>query len=540
LKRAARPSPGRELLLVALILGYACFGLVSVPVAGADAPDPAAGRLIYRQGILSSGEPLTAIVAGDVPLLGTLFSCRSCHGLSGLGTIEGNYIVPPIAGRFLYAASSQPKRPAYDNESLARALRDGIDPTGRALDPLMPRFVLADDEVADLAAYLQGLSSGTSPGVDDKVIRFATVVTDDVDAEVRDAVLAVLKTFVDEKARQTRLESERWNRGTTPESKLPTLYREWVLDVWTLTGPSEGWREQLEQRYRDTPVFAMLGGLSTGSWGPIGRFCERHEIPCLFPATDLPDAEEDDFYTLYFSRGLDLEADLIASHLAAQPAAQAVGSVIQLYCGAAPARAATRLRSALVKKGVTVEDFGFTCADSLPADELAARMAATPGAAVILWLRREQLAGLEPPLPAGRIYLSSTLLERDLDNPLLSSPGSVFVVHPFRLPGKSDPALLRFKLWARTRGIEIRYPRLQAEAFFACFAANDALNHVRRYLLRDYLLDSLDHAQGLALYVPIHPRATLGPRQRFLTKGGYVLPVVDGHPVTKDAAWILP
>ena len=206
----------------------------------------------------------------------------------------------------------------------------------------------------------------------------------------------------------------------------------------------------------------------------------------------------------------------------------------------ASARAAATLRSALVQQGVTVEDLGFACEDSLPVAELAARMAATPGAAVILWLRREQLAGLEQPLSAARIYLSSTLLERDLDSPLRSSSGSIFVAHPFRLPGASDSALSRFTVWARTRGIEIRYPRLQAEAFFACFATNDALSHVRRYLLRDYALDSLDHAQGLAVYVPIHPRPTLGPRQRFLTKGGYVLPIVDGRPETKDAAWVLP
>jgi hypothetical protein len=248
---------------------------------------------------------------------------------------------------------------------------------------------------------------------------------------------------------------------------LPTLYRKWVLNVWTLTGPSEGWREQLERHYRRAPVFAMLGGLSAGSWSPIGRFCERHEIPCLFPATDLPDAEEGDFYTLYFSRGLDLEADLIARHFVAQSAAQTVGPVIQLYCGAASARAAATLRSALLQKGVTVEDLDFDCAKSPPGDELAARMAATPGATAILWLRREKLAALEQPLPVGRIYLSSTLLERDLDGPGLAAPGPVFVVHPFRLPGKSDPALLRFKLWARTRGIEIRYPRFQAEVSVA-------------------------------------------------------------------------
>jgi hypothetical protein len=50
----------------------------------------------------------------------------------------------------------------------------------------------------------------------------------------------------------------------------------------------------------------------------------------------------------------------------------------------------------------------------------------------------------------------------------------------------------------------------------------------------------LDHAQGLAAYLPIYPRPTIGPGQRFLTKGGYVLPVVDGQPDTRDAAWLLP
>ena len=50
----------------------------------------------------------------------------------------------------------------------------------------------------------------------------------------------------------------------------------------------------------------------------------------------------------------------------------------------------------------------------------------------------------------------------------------------------------------------------------------------------------LDHAQSIVAYLPYYPRPTLGPGQRFVNKGGYVLPIIDGHPVTKDAAWILP
>lgn len=490
---------------------------------------------MYRQGIRPSGEPLTATVTGDVPVLGTQLSCQSCHGRSGMGAAEGAYIVPAVAGRLLYAPSPQPQRPAYDPESLARALREGLDPTGRPLGALMPRYGLSDDEVAALAVYLAGLSTGPSPGIDDKVIRLATVVADDVSPEVRDAFLAVLKTYVDEKNRQTRMESQRPDRGSRPAIRLPTIFREWVLDVWTLTGPSEGWREQLEERYRRAPVFALLGGLSAGSWGPIGRFCESHEIPCLFPSTDLPDAGAADFYTLYFSRGLALEADLIATHLAKHP----VRVVLQVFCGEAPAGAAAALRSELTQQGIAVEDMRFACREPLPAAALASRMVADPGAAAVLWVRRDRIVGLERPLPSGRVYLSSTLLDRDLDG-FPSVPGPAFVAHPFRLPGESDSALVRFTLWARTRGIEIRAPRLQAEAFFACLAANDAITHLGRYRVRDYVLDMLDHAQGLAAYLPIHPRPTLGPGQRFLTKGGYVLPILDGHPATKDAAWILP
>lgn len=52
--------------------------------------------------------------------------------------------------------------------------------------------------------------------------------------------------------------------------------------------------------------------------------------------------------------------------------------------------------------------------------------------------------------------------------------------------------------------------------------------------------DILDHAQSIVAYLAFYPRPTLGPGQRFVNKGGYVLPIIDGEPVTQDAAWILP
>jgi hypothetical protein len=390
----------------------------------------------------------------------------------------------------------------------------------------MPRYRLGDDDVAALTAYLATLSSGNSPGVDDKVIRFATVVTEDVDSKEREAVLAVLNTFAEVINRQTRLESERWDRGYTPESRLPTVFREWIIEEWTLSGPPESWGEQLESYYQQQPIFAMLGGLGTGSWRPVSDFCEQQEIPCLFPGTDSPLARDGDFYTLYFSRGLVLEADLIAAHLSAQPAER----VIQVYCDPDVALAVTALRQSLAQVGIEEETVTHDCREPLP------QLATSDDTATVLWLRNDQLTGL----PAGRIYVSSTLLGSKLSASPLSSQGSVFMAQPFRLPGTVDPAMRRFELWARTRGIDITAPRQQARAFFACLALRHALEHMGRFFVGDYMLDTLDHAQNLVVYLPFYPRATLGPGQRFLNKGGYVLPIIDGRLEAENAEWILP
>ena len=514
----------------------ACLLVFAFSFAHASPPDPDNGRRMYRDGVMPTGEPLTAIVAGDVPILGTQFSCQSCHGQSGMGAAEGTYIVPPVAGQFLFAESPQPARPAYDEQSLARLLRDGVTPGGRQLDPVMPRYRLDDTAVADLAAYLRDLSSGWSPGVDDTVIRFATVITDDVSMEERDAVMAVLNTFVEEKNRQTRLESERWDRGYTPASRLPTVHRDWVLDEWRLSGAPDTWGTQLETYYRANPVFAMLSGLGDGTWGPVSRFCERNEVPCLFPSTNLTDAQQDDFYTLYYSRGLELEADLVASHLREQP----VTNLVQVYCTEASQRAALRLQERLDGTQVGVRHLRLACDEAPPAARILELVASAEETAIVLWMTQDGVAALPEEISSGRFYVSSILLDGEFGGSVASLPGRVFAAHTFRLPGQFDPAFARFKVWAKTRGVELTSPRRQSEAFFACLAMKDAIAHLGRFFIRDFALDTLDHAQSIVAYLSYYPRPTLGPRQRFVNKGGYVLELVDGEPQQQAAEWVVP
>ena len=74
----------------------------------------------------------------------------------------------------------------------------------------------------------------------------------------------------------------------------------------------------MAEQYREQPVFAVVNGVVPGDWRPLHEFCEEFQVPCLFPTTDLPVIDEEDFYTVYLSKGMVLEGEGIAYHLAAE------------------------------------------------------------------------------------------------------------------------------------------------------------------------------------------------------------------------------
>jgi hypothetical protein len=262
------------------------------------------GERIYRQGVLPDGEPMKAVVAGDVEVDGRMFTCVNCHRRSGLGTVEGSVITWPVNGRELFAPRrrtgawnphksrqgpgavqrwSLPRqyqaadaRPAYTEKTLATMLRTGVDPAGRRVMHAMPRYHLGDDDMAILIHYLKSLSDRPDPGVDDETIRFATVVAGDVAETDRDAMLSVLRNHIEVHNTQTRPHTRRAKMGPFYKTESYGAYRKLELDVWELSGPEASWKTQLENYYRERPVFALLGGIGAGSWRPVHQFCENN------------------------------------------------------------------------------------------------------------------------------------------------------------------------------------------------------------------------------------------------------------------------
>ena len=145
--------------------------------------------------------------------------------------------------------------------------------------------------------------------------RFATVISDDVSPEERQALLGPLQAFISQKNQQLKMFTDFKKLGYVPTSDMAHAFRQASLEVWELKGPPGTWQRQLAAYYEKNPVFAVLGGISNSDWRPIHDFCEAQRLPCLFPITDFPVISDTAWYTYYFNKGYYQEGEGAALYL---------------------------------------------------------------------------------------------------------------------------------------------------------------------------------------------------------------------------------
>jgi hypothetical protein len=523
--------------------------------SAAAAAGASGGKRLYVDGRLASGDPVVGMVQHDVPVEGDQLSCAYCHRRSGLGTSEGGNVAPPLTAASLYQprqkilrqayrsmAGSGQERPPYADGSLAVAIRLGVDPSGRLLDPLMPRYEIDDENMASLVAYIKTLSAEDAPGVTDSTLHIATIVTEGVPDEDRKAMLEVLEAFVDVKNSGTRNEVR--NSQFAPfYRELPhQAYRKWKLHVWELSGSHETWGAQLFEHYNREPVFAVVNGIAAGSWAPIHEFCVKAEVPCLFPHTDLPVTSRQDFYALYLSGGLDLEARALARHLQKSDVPRDA-RIVQIWeRGGAGATPAQVLRQTLESEGWTsVADRVVGAGEALQVGQTRSILAEERPNVLVLWLPEpdlNELAALSGEISGNskelnHVFLSSSLSGHDPDVPA-SLNRRVHLVHPFDVPGNETRNLVRLNNWLDSRGLERRDPRIQGDAYFAVLFLGRGMKHINQNFSREYLIEVLEHALDNATFASVYPRVSLGPKQRFASKGSYILGLSTGA----DPEWL--
>ena len=269
--------------------------------------------------------------------------------------------------------------------------------------------------------------------------------------------------------------------------------RPWQLHVWDLHGLPETWEAQLRARLSAEPVFAAISGVGGANWAPVHRFCEAQSLPCLFPNVDLPVVAENDFDNLYFSKGVLLEAQLLARELKEHRDAR-VRRVVQVFRAADVGKAAAgKLADALSGEGLTIIDRslpqaggardlagalrGLNAQDALGTLAAAGRPCRPRAAAARAVFRTHVRADGRPgaSAAAGRV-----------------ARGITRIAYPFDLP-----ELRRVRVdyplgWFSIRKIPVVAQQAQTDTWLACGILSDAINHMADTFVRDYLVERIE------------------------------------------------
>lgn len=568
-----RPIIGKTALIL-LLAGLAAGGYwLSRHYREFLPPDVALGEQLFQQGLDGGGNALQGITQNDIGFNDTQFNCAQCHRRSGFGSSEGGNYVLPVTGTLLFnprtfdradlfnklfkenqgqvfwaRMRSAYQRPAYTDESLAHAIRDGIDPTGRKLSPLMPRYRLDDGDMAALIAYLHQLSGHNDPGVDDRVIHLATVVSPNAGGADKQAMLTTINKFVEWLNLETQGNLDHPNFSPGYRSDFAKAFRLWRHEVWELPEDSRLWPAELAKRYRQQPVFAFIGGMVGGDWTPIHEFCEDHRVPCLLPFTDLPPTGKTNHYSLYFNQGLILEAKAIGRFLRAQKTAEP-GVVVNLHAddarGSQPA--AVLAQTLAVDQRHTVIDIGFNSIEQLRDQwQTVVRQQPTAPIIAVIWPGKFDTAiAAELPLLAQRaesLLLPVNILEANQQHFPPAITAKLYFSYPYELPNAYHPHAFRVRAWMNTRDLPIDNQRLQFNTYYALNLLQFGLEHVVEHFSRDYLLEYMENEAENQINPGTFPRLSLGPGQRFASKGSYIVQLDNNNPrqIHPVSDWIIP
>lgn len=534
--------------------------------------DAEAGRLIYMEGRAASHDPIQAITSHDVKVSGSAgFACVNCHRASGMGSSEGGKYVLPITGPILFAPRELNRnrifsklfheirppefvtrmrqarmRPAYTADTLAIAIRDGIDPTGYSFDPIMPRYEISDDDMTNLITYLKSLSVKHDAGIDTETAHFATIINDSTDPAARDAVLKTIKGYFSRFNLSIANDKSKGNFSPNYHSDFVKTYREWKLHVWTLHGLPDTWQEQLMKFYEAQPVFAIAGGLVNGPWSPVAQFCDKEKIPCLFPNTELPKTTDaENAYSFYFTRGLELEAEVLAAYL--EKRSPAPRTIVQISFtdsyGEVPSNSFTKAVNRWISPSnlelVEVSDVATFVKEI---NRISVRYPEID--VLVIWPGEyvsDVITALQKnPPKTNVIAMSSNALDAWRSQQSLVNSDRYLFSYPYELPAAYHPRAYMVHAWMRSNHIEVTYPILQFQTYYMLTLLDHGMRNLRGDFFRDYLSELIESEAESNLNNGTHPVLGLGPGQRFASKGGYIVTIDAKTGVRAVSKWIIP
>jgi len=517
--------------------------LLYIPYLSLFADEPYAsdlyyGKQIYQKGLLPNGKQITALGIDGSPFRIKKTACIDCHRRSGLGTSESSLLIAPITSEYLFKKTTPNQgqklldkigkpHPKYTEKTLKTAITSGLRPDGQVLHEVMPRYQFNDKELNYLISYLKSLGTQVVPGLTDHQIDFATVITPDMSADDKKLMLNIIKTYFANINKDVR----QLDHMKNPLHGRYKPFRRWKLHIWELSGDSSNWPQQLEKYYKQEPVFALLSGF--GDWQKIHEFSEKNKVPSIFPITDTPVISNSDYYSLYFSQGISLDAAAAVAEISQMASKEKSLNILQLYNDTAASQLAKNtIHNMLNKKAnVTIYEQKIDSDSTLSSNELEAINKTFHPDILILWLDNlqvKQLLNKHQELDAIHIFLSSRLMKIYQAESLIklfpiSLLNKITLIHPFYLKNINNNHLLRTKMWARMKKLSFTREHILANTYFSLALVTGAIHTSRYNLNREYLMEQFEHMIDNTVYRSIYPFLSLGPDQRYASKGTYLI-----------------
>jgi ABC-type branched-subunit amino acid transport system substrate-binding protein len=464
------------------------------------------GKQIYLRGMGSSPGEIVASMGDETGVAASLLPCVNCHGRDGEGLPEGGVSPSEIAWGPLtkpYGVTHESGRshPPYTEETLARAIADGIDPAGSRLQIAMPRYHMSRSEMGDLIAFLKQLGREPQPGLDDTRLTLGMVVPEaGQHAEVGETMRSVLAAQIDQVNREGGLYGRRLElRVLRPSDAAAAI---------------EG-------------VFALVAGTAGSSGIDLAALAEEHEIPLVAPVVTDPEPRKPPArFVFYLYPGLREQALALASFAASSVQKDRVRMVV-----VHPDRPGANALATLLEERGRESAWAAVSRISYTGGEQGARVAAEarradantvfflgPGRDLKAFLSAAARSAFAPAVfvaggAAGREILE---LPRDFG-------GHVYVAFPSLPVRRASDAGRAFHQLVAKSGLPGRHQAFQAWAYSAGRILIEALRSAGRRLDREKLITALEGLYDFDAGAPAPIR--FGPERRIGTTGAAVVEV---------------
>ncbi|MCA1592002.1 MAG: ABC transporter substrate-binding protein [Acidobacteria bacterium] len=476
------------------------------------------GKLIYVKGESGNGE-ITALLGTDnLEVPANAFTCANCHGLRGEGTREGGLQPPPINWETLTSkhtsALTRRVRAPYDETTLARAISDGLDPSGAHLHPGMPRYELKGEQMADLIAYLKklGNEADTDTGLSDETIKVgAALPLSGPLAQVGEDVKATLAAYFAEVNAQGGVYGRRFEFIAEDSRGEPAQ---------TL----EATRRLVEQK----GVFALVGSFEPSDSKTTNEFLRRSEVALVGPVTLSPrPAVPPNPYVFYLLPTFGDQARVLLDFAASQTNSQATRAPARLavvYANSdfnadalAGVRTQAKLYSMVIASEQAYEPATFAAARVVGA------LAEKKPDYVFFFGGAKQFTEFASAMNEAKLsasLLSSVVM---VGSSAFALPPAVaertFLSYPAALPEQND--FNEFITLMQKARVGLRSPAFQAVAFGAAKTLFEATKIGGRQLSRSSLITSLEQLHDFKTGVV--PPLTFGPNRRIGAAGSYIV-----------------